>query len=469
MLDQSISPELQVAFDTLSKNRWHISQTSYRERKNKLLKLKDVILKKRSDIAEALYLDFNKPRAEGELTEIHTCIDEINFAIAHLKKWMKPHRVKTPLVLFGTSSQIRYEAKGVVLILSPWNYPFSLMINPLVAAVAAGNCVMARPSEKTTHTGRILKEVIEEIFPHNEVFVSLGDIPVAQQMIKLPFDHIFFTGSISVGRAVMMEAAKNLTSVTLELGGKSPAIVDKDVDLEDTVKKLVWGKFVNGGQTCVAPDYVYVPTELKKSFIDCFEKEIGYRYGETSLERVKNPDFARIIDLAAFDRLNKKIANETQLFHDQPLRDERYIPPTLLTDVKASSPIMEDEIFGPILPLLTYDHIDEVISYVRKNSKPLALYIFSKRNNFIENVLRQTTSGGVTINNVLLHLANPHLPFGGVGFSGMGSYHGFFGFKTFSHERAILKQSRLNIVEFFFPPYQTWFKRAALKLLRFLE
>jgi aldehyde dehydrogenase (NAD+) len=469
MLDQTINLELQSAFETLKSNRWNISQTSYNERKNKLERLKNVILKKRSAIAEALYLDFNKPAAEGELTEIHTCLDEINFAMGHLKKWMKPHRVKTPLVLFGTSSQIRYEAKGVVLILSPWNYPFSLMINPLVAAVAAGNCVMARPSEKTTHTGRILKEVIEEVFPSNEVFVSLGDIPVAQQMIKLPFDHIFFTGSIGVGRAVMMEAAKNLTPVTLELGGKSPAIVDKEVDLEDAVKKLVWGKFVNGGQTCVAPDYVYIPTELKKSFIEYFEKEVSYRYGDTSLERLKNPDFARIIDLPAFDRLNKKLDNETRLFHDQPLREERYIPPTLLTEVKPTSPIMEDEIFGPILPLLTYDHIDEVISYIRKESKPLALYVFSKRKSFIESVLKQTTSGGVTINNVLLHLANPHLPFGGVGFSGMGSYHGFFGFKTFSHERAVLKQSRLNIVEFFFPPYQTWLKQTALKLLRFLE
>ncbi len=460
---------LDVIFKLQSDNRWAMAQTSVSERKNYLKKLKASIEDRREEIKAALYADFRKPYAESELTEIHTAIDEINFALKKLSCWMKPKRVGTPIALFGSKSYIHYEARGVVLILAPWNYPFSLLINPLIAAISAGNCVMARPSEKTPATGLILKKIIEEVFPRNVASVVIGEIDLAEKLLELPFDHIFFTGSTQVGKKVMMAAAKNLTPVTLELGGKSPVIIDRDVDLKDCAEKLFWGKFMNGGQTCVAPDYVYIPEELKDKFVELFKEQIEKRFGETSLDRLKTEDFARIIDVKAYERLAMKIQDEKKLLQDQPLKDERYIPPTLLTDVTIHSPIMEDEIFGPIMPLLTYKNVETVIEYIQKSPKPLALYIFSKNKKMIKNVLKRTTSGGAAINHVILHLANPHLPFGGVGHSGLGSYHGVFGFKTFSHERAVLRQGRFTLSHLYFPPYGSSLSKLAFKLLRALE
>jgi aldehyde dehydrogenase (NAD+) len=460
---------LLALFETQTHNRWAMSQTTLAERKNKLLALKKVVIERREEIKEALYNDFKKPYAESELTEIHTVIDEINFAVKRLSKWMKPKRVGTPIALFGSRSYIHYEAKGVVLILAPWNYPFSLLINPLIAAIAAGNCVIARPSEKTPATGHILKSIIESVFKTNEAFVVLGEIEVAEKLLELPFDHIFFTGSIQVGKIVMAAAAKNLIPVTLELGGKSPVIVDRDVDLEDCVKKVFWGKFMNGGQTCVAPDYIYVPEEHKTRFIELFKKEIEKRFGDTSNARLQTQDFARMVDVNAYTRLAEKIAEEKTLFGDVPLKEDHFIPPTLLVDAHLESPIMDDEIFGPILPLLTYKKLETVLEYINSNSKPLALYIFSKDKEMIKDVLKNTTSGGVAVNHVVLHLANPHLPFGGVGHSGMGSYHGEFGFKTFSHERSILVQGPFTLTSLYFPPYNTAMSRFAFKVLRWLE
>lgn len=460
---------LNALFKLQSDNRWSMSQTSASQRKDLLKKLKASVESRREEIKAALYADFKKPYAESELTEIHTVIDEINFAVKKLSSWMKPKRVGTPIALFGSKSYIHYEAKGVVLVLAPWNYPFALLINPLVAAIAAGNCVIARPSEKTPATGLILKKIIDEVFPENVARVVIGEIDLAEKLMELPFDHIFFTGSTQVGKKIMLAAAKNLTPVTLELGGKSPVIIDRDVDLKDCAEKLFWGKFMNGGQTCVAPDYVYIPEELKEKFIELFKEQIEKRFGETSLDRLKTEDFARIIDVKAFERLAHKIQDEKKLFSDQPLKDERYIPPTLLTDVSLNSPIMEDEIFGPIMPLLTYKNVETVIDYIQKNPKPLALYVFSKNKKMIKKVLRSTTSGGVAINHVVLHLANPHLPFGGVGHSGLGSYHGVFGFKTFSHERAVLHQGRFTLSNLYFPPYSSSLSKLAFKLLRFLE
>lgn len=460
---------IQALFEVQTANRWTMSQSTSRERITMLLSLKKEIKERREDIAAAMYADFKKPHAESELTEIHTVLDEINFAVKRLSRWMKPRRVRTPIALFGSSSFIRYEAKGVVLVLAPWNYPFSLLINPLVAAIAAGNCVMARPSEKTPHTAEILKEIIEKVFPANVAKVVIGEIDLAEKLLELPFDHIFFTGSTNVGKKVMAAAAKNLTPVTLELGGKSPVIIDHEVDLTDCAEKLFWGKFMNGGQTCVAPDYVFIPEELKKPFIDLFKQQIEKRFGENAKERLETHDFARMVDVPAYHRLAAKIHDEKKVLPDAVVESEKYIPPTLLTEVSLESPIMEDEIFGPILPLLTYKKLDTVISYIRNHPKPLALYIFSKNKKMINNVLSGTTSGGAAINQVVLHLANPHLPFGGVGHSGMGSYHGEFGFKAFSHERAVLKQGRFTLTNLYFPPYTTKLSKLAFRLLRWLE
>ncbi|MBY0414547.1 MAG: aldehyde dehydrogenase family protein, partial [Bdellovibrionales bacterium] len=450
-------------FNEQVKNRWAMSKTDARTRKVMLLKLKSAILNHREEIKAALYKDFRKPYAESELTEIHTSLDEINFAVKRLNKWMRPKKVSTPIALFGSKSYLHYEAKGVVLVLAPWNYPFSLLINPLVAAIAAGNCVIARPSEKTQATGQILQKIIDEAFSANVAKVVVGEIDLAEKLLELPFDHIFFTGSTNVGKKVMMAAAKNLTPVTLELGGKSPVIVDKSVNLSDCVEKVFWGKFMNGGQTCVAPDYLFLPEELKPDFIRLFKEQVEKRFGETSSKRLTTEDFARMIDVPSYERLAKKIVNEKSLLEDKPLRDERFIPPTLLTDVTLQSPIMEDEIFGPILPLLTYKKLDTVIEYIQANPKPLALYIFSRDQQMIKEVLSSTTSGGAAINHVVLHLANPHLPFGGVGPSGLGSYHGEFGFKTFSHERAVLKQGFFTLTNLYFPPYSSALSKLAFK------
>lgn len=462
--------DLHTLFEEQTRNRWNISQTSCLERVEKLKALKAEIIKRREDIKLALYNDFKKPFAESELTEIHPVIDELNFTIKHLKSWMKPQKVSTPLVLLGSKSKINYEARGLVLILSPWNYPFSLMINPLVAAISAGNCVIARPSEKTPQTANILKEIIEVIFKSNEVAVVLGEVDIAEKLLKLPFDHIFFTGSTSVGKKVMAAAAINLATVTLELGGKSPAIIDREVDLEIAVSRLTWGKYMNGGQTCVAPDYVFVPIELKNDFIKLFTAQIKKHYGTNSTDRFLSPDFARLIDQGSYNRLKEKIKSEINIIDDNESRNgsENYFPPTLF-ETTLSSPIMEDEIFGPIFPIITYQNIEEVISYIQSKHKPLALYIFSKNSKFINFILNQTTSGGVGVNQVILHLANPHLPFGGVGHSGQGSYHGHFGFKTFSHERSVLIQSKFSLTNLYFPPYTTWISKMAFKLLRLFE
>lgn len=460
---------IQALFEVQTAHRWTMAQTNTKERITMLLSLKKEVETRREEIKAALYADFKKPYAEGELTEIHTVLDEINFAVKRLSKWMKPKRVRTPLALFGSRSFIQYEAKGVVLVLAPWNYPFSLLINPLVAAIAAGNCVMARPSEKTPHTAEILKEIVEKVFPANTAKVVIGEIDLAEKLLELPFDHIFFTGSTNVGKKVMAAAAKNLIPVTLELGGKSPVIIDRDVDLEDCAEKLFWGKFMNGGQTCVAPDYVFIPEELKTQFMALFKKQIEKRFGENAKDRMETQDFARMVDVAAYQRLAGKIHEEKKLLADAVVESERYIPPTLLPEVSLDSPVMEDEIFGPILPLITYKKLDTAINYIRNHPKPLALYIFSKDRKMIKSVLSGTTSGGVAVNHVVVHLANPYLPFGGVGHSGMGSYHGEFGFKTFSHDRAVLKQGRFTLTNLYFPPYTTKLSKFAFRLLRWLE
>lgn len=460
--------DIQALFTLQKKNRWNVSTTSASERIAVLKKLKAEVLKRREEIKEALWKDFKKPYAESELTEIHTVLDEINFAVKHLKRWMKPVRVCTPVTLLGARSEIHYEAKGVVLILAPWNYPFSLLINPLVAAVAAGNCVIARPSEKTPHTGEILKQIVEAVFPAEAACVVLGEIDLAERLLELPFDHIFFTGSTAIGKKVMAAAAKHLSTVTLELGGKSPVIIDREVDLKEAARILAWGKFVNGGQTCVAPDYVFIPAELKDRFLDFFRESVYHSYGSTELDRLKSPDYARLIDRKSFERLSQKISGEKNLINGEPLPDDNYLPPVIL-ETTLESPIMQDEIFGPVLPLITYDNLDEVITYIRSGEKPLALYIFSTRKEIVQKVLSETTSGGAVVNNVIVHLANPYLPFGGTGHSGQGSYHGHFGFKAFSHEKSVLRQGKLNLIRFYFPPYSGSLSKMAFRLLRFLE
>lgn len=432
-----------------------------------LKKLKQAILTFREEIKAATFKDFKKPYAETELTEIHTTLEEINVALKNIKSWTKMKKVGTPISLFGASSYIQKKPKGVVLIIAPWNYPFAMVMHPLIAAISAGNAVMIKPSEKTSEVSHLLFRLIKSTFLEKEVCVFEGGSEVTQKLLDLPLDHIFFTGNAQIGKIIMQRATEKLIPVTLELGGKSPAIIDKTADLKDAAEKFSWGKFVNAGQTCVAPDHVYVHKDVKEEFVKLLKEEIAKKFGKTIEEQFSSKSFARIIDEAAYLRLRGyleefNIQSTTETF-------ERFIPPTILENVTSKHKVMQEEIFGPILPILDFQNIEDVIAEINARSKPLALYIFSKNTAFTQKILQETTSGGVAINHVLMHLANSKLPFGGIGQSGMGNYHGEFGFKTFGHERAVLKQGPITFTKFFFQGYESQASKWAYKLIRFLE
>lgn len=446
---------LQKIFSDQKANRWKISQSTARERIKKLKKIREAIFKNQEEIQKAIYADYRKNPGETDLTEIYPTISELNHTISHLTFWMKPQRVKTPLTLFGTKSEIHYEAKGVVLILSPWNYPFQLLMAPLIAAIAAGNCAMLKPSSKTAHTSAFLQKFISELFDENEIALIEGDASIADQLLTLPFDHIFFTGSPRIGKKVMEEASKNLTPVTLELGGKSPVVIDQTADIKKAAERIMWGKFINAGQTCVAPDYVLIHENHVQDFVKEAIHVIESRYGNL---QENSPDFCRLVSDGALKTLKHLLDESIQkganlAYGGQTNTETRFMAPTLLTQVTNDSPIMREEIFGPILPLITFRSLDEALSIIQKREKPLALYIFSQDSNTVDYILKNTTAGGSCVNTLIIHLANPDLPFGGVGYSGMGNYHGFFGFRTFSHERAVLHQSALDTLKMFYPPY----------------
>lgn len=454
-------------FELQKAHALYLAKAPISKRIEKLKKLKEAILKFREEIKEATYKDFKKPYSETELTEIHTTLDEINFSLRNIKSWTKLKSVGTPISLFGASSYIQKQPKGVVLIIAPWNYPFSMVMHPLIAALSAGNAVMIKPSEKTSHVSNLIARLIKATFEEKEICVFEGGAEVTQRLLDLPLDHIFFTGNAQVGKIIMQRAAEKLIPVTLELGGKSPTIVDKSANLQDTAQKISWGKFVNAGQTCVAPDHLYVHKEVKDEFLKLLKIEIAKKFGKTQKEQFESTSLARIIDDAAYSRLRSYLEEfKIEATHEA---HERFIPPTILENVSANHKVMKDEIFGPILPILEFEKLDEVIADINGRSKPLALYIFAKDNSVIGRILRETTSGGVAINHVLMHLANAKLPFGGIGHSGMGNYHGEFGFKTFGHERAVLKQGPLTFTKFFFQPYEGQLSKWAYKLIRFLE
>jgi aldehyde dehydrogenase (NAD+) len=457
-LENSFQKEIDRIFNLQKENRWKIANTNAKERIGKLKKLKEQIETHSQELRDALYKDFRKSPQEVDLTEIMPVMSEIKDAVSHLKTWMRPVQVGTPLTLFPSSSKIIYEPKGQILIISPWNYPFHLIGTPLVAAVAAGNCVMIKPSNNTKHTAAVTKKIISSVFNEDEVYISESDRDTASALLEKPFDHIFFTGSTSVGITIMEAAAKNLTSVTLELGGKSPVIVDESVDLDDATAKVIWGKVLNGGQTCVGVDYVLIHESKYSAFIESAKLQIKKFYGETPEAWNTTPDFCRIINDKNFSRIKETVESSIKLgakleLGGQFKKEERYISPTILSNVSLDSPIMQEEIFGPILPIIAFKTLEEAISIVQSKHKPLSLYIFSDNEETIEKILKNTSSGGVVINGVVAHLGNPELPFGGVNHSGIGNYHGHFGFKAFSHERAVLKVSKLTLLKMLFPPY----------------
>ncbi|MGQ0507690.1 MAG: aldehyde dehydrogenase family protein [Myxococcaceae bacterium] len=451
--------DVRHAFDAMQAHRWTVSQTSPAQRIEKLKRLRKSITAHRQEVLDALAKDFRKHPLETEATELFPTLQELKHTIAHLKEWLAPRKVKTPLPLAGTQSHTVYEARGVVLILAPWNYPFNLIFTPLIAAIASGNCVIMRPSEKVPHTAKVINDIVADAFEPREVEVFIEEgTDVASELLELPFDHIFFTGSTKIGKKIALKAAEHLASTTLELGGKSPVIIDDTADIQAAAERVAWGKFINAGQTCVAPDYILIHERVKAPFVDALRKAISSSYGSSEEARKQSPDLARLIDVSALRRIRKLMDDSVKAGAKIELggevdEKERYIAPTVLTEVKPGSALMQEEIFGPVLPILTWRSLDEAVHTVRSLGKPLALYVFSNSSSKIDQVLRTTTAGGTLINNVLMHLGNPNLPFGGVGGSGMGSYHGEAGIRAFSHERSVMRQGRLSSLSLLFPPY----------------
>jgi aldehyde dehydrogenase (NAD+) len=416
-----------------------------------LNKLLEIIQANDKLILDAVYADLRKPTIEAYGSEVLITLSEIKYALKHLKTWMKPQKVSTPINLFPSSSYIYTEPLGVALIIAPWNYPFALTIQPLIGAIAAGNCAILKPSEHTPNTSSAIAKIINTNFDPNFITAIEGDIETNQALLTEKFDHIFFTGGTAIGKIVMEAAAKHLTPVTLELGGKSPCIVDVDCNLETTAKRIVWGKFYNAGQTCVAPDYLLVQTSIKSALIEKLLKYVKIFFGENPQQ---SSDLARIVNDRQFERLVGLLNEGKILIGGQSDKCDRFISPTIIDKVSHNSKIMSEEIFGPILPILDYDKISDAIAIVNSHPKPLALYLFSNNKQNQEQILQEVSFGGGCFNDTIMHLGNPELPFGGVGNSGMGSYHGKASFDTFSHRKSVLKNSFRFDLKWRYPPYK---------------
>lgn len=438
------------------------------ERLAKLKKLKQAVLDHTPEWYAAGAADFRKPQAEIDVTEILPVVAEVNDAVRHLARWMKPRRVWPSRALVGTQGDLQYEPKGRCLIISPWNYPVNLTFGPLVSAIAAGNTAMLKPSEMTPNLARVMSKLVREVFAEDEVALFEGDAGVAQALLALPFDHIFFTGSPAIGKVVMAAAAKHLTSVTLELGGKSPTIIDADAKLAEAARNLMWSKFTNDGQTCIAPDHIYVHASVMDAFVQHCCEALEKSYGSDPAQQKTCPDLARVVNQRHTVRIkalldDAKSRGARALTGDVVAEEECYVAPTLLDNVPDDAKIMREEIFGPLLPIIPFDDIDAVIRRINADPKPLALYIWSHNESNIRKVMKQTTSGGACINHSVVQFLHGNLPFGGVNNSGIGSGHGLFGFKAFSHERAVVR-NRFSISTLFAPPYTPRLRR----LVRFL-
>lgn len=412
--------------------------------------LKKAVLSYEERIYEALAQDLNKSNEEAFLTEVSIVLQEIDFHLKKLKGWAKPKKVSSPLVLFPSSSKVLYEPLGIGLIISPWNYPFQLCLNPLVGAISSGCCAVLKPSPDSPNTSRVMEAMIKEYFPSEYISLVQGGKEINQMLFDYPFDIIFFTGSSKVGKIVMKAAAEHLSRVVLELGGKSPCIVDKEANLDIAAKRIAWGKTINAGQTCIAPDYLLVHKSVKEELLQKIVEAFKGKYGE----KVKqSKHYARIINDKAFDRLTGYL-DGNDVYHGGEVDSEtQFIAPTILHNVGSEDKIMQEEIFGPILPIMEFEDISNVIAHINANKKPLALYYFGGKGKANE-VLKKTSSGGACINDTLLHIANHKIPFGGVGHSGMGNYHGYKSFLAFSHERGVVSSSTLIDLSLKYPPYK---------------
>lgn len=448
-------------FHALKENQFAIGNTTAAQRKKKLDVLHQAILRYRPQIKKAMYDDFRKHPSEVDLTEIYPITSEIKHVKRHLRSWMGRHYVSTPMALMGSTSFVQYEPKGVALIISPWNFPINLTFCPLISAIAAGNTVLLKPSEHTPHSSVLMKTIIEEVFDENEVTLVEGGVKTAQELLALPFNHIFFTGAPAIGKIVMEAAAKHLTSVTLELGGKSPTIVDASANIESAARRIAWGKFVNNGQICIAPDYVFVHASKSQQFISKMRAYLKQFYSE---DASREASYSRIVNGRHFQRIKSMLENAVQQGANieagsKMNENENYLEPTILTDVSDETELMQQEIFGPILPVRTFTDLDEVISTINAREKPLALYIYSRNKKNINKILNNTRAGGGCINHTGVHFYNSNLPFGGSNNSGIGKGHGWHGFLAFSNARGILKQNVPNALELLLPPYNNFKQR----------
>ena len=427
-------------------------------RKETLKKLLYNIQKSEDLIVQALYDDFKKPEFEAVLTETNYVISELKDTIKNINNWAEPKRVFPSLLNFPSTDYIYKEPYGNVLVIAPWNYPFQLALCPLIAAVAAGNRVVLKPSELTPHTSAIIAKLIEKTFHINHVEVFEGGVEVSNKLLAKRWDYIFFTGSVTVGKVIAKAAAENLTPVTLELGGKNPCIIDETANLKLAAKRIVWGKFINAGQTCIAPDYILIQKNMKVNFITFLIEEIIKAYGK---KMDKSPDFARIINTKNWVRLDQMIEHDKVIFGGETNADKLYISPTLIEEPSLDSPVMSEEIFGPILPILVYETEDDIHNVISRYEKPLAFYVFSDDKSFAKKMITSYSFGGGCINDTVIHFSNKRLPFGGVGHSGIGAYHGQMSFDTFSHHKAIVKKANWLDLPMRYAPYKD--KLASIK------
>lgn len=458
-----LAPELQAAiqaaFDLQSQHQWRVAASNASQRIAKLSRLHAAMLQYRNEIKAALLSDFGKSSTEVDISEIGVVNSEIRHAIRNLRSWMTPKRVGTPLFLIGTSSKIIYQPKGLCLIISPWNFPFNLSLAPLVSAIAAGNCVILKPSEFTPASSALMKKILADCFPPEEVTLFEGDALVSQALTSLPFHHIFFTGSPAVGKIVMRAAAANLASVTLELGGKSPVIVDESTDLDHAAAKIIWIKCMNAGQICISPDYALVHESVHDRFVQKLKEKINTFYGDTVDARRQSPDYCKIVNARHFTRVKALLDDALTrgaVAHSggSTVADERFIDPAVLSNIPDEANIWEEEIFGPLLPVRPYKTLDEAIAYINSKPRPLSLYIFSARKKTVEKIHAETRFGGGTVNDCGVHFYQVNLPFGGINNSGLGHCHGEAGFLDFSNSCGITTQNRIfPHTNLFLPPY----------------
>lgn len=469
-IDQSLENEISEVFELQKKRAIQLRSSPLRDRINLLNKLEKWILNNRNTIQDAIFDDYRKPIEESGFSEIFPVVSEIRHVKKNLKRWASDKKKDTPLFLFGSSATIKHEPKGVCLIIAPWNYPFMLLMDPLISAIAAGNTAILKPSEITPKISGLMKKMVSELFEKNEISLFEGGVTTSKFLLSLPFDHIFFTGSTEVGKIVMKAAAESLATVTLELGGKSPTIVDETANIKSAAERIAWGKFINTGQSCIAPDYILVHEKVKHQLVNELKKQINKMYGKGCDQYKHALSFGRIVNERHFVRVQKLTDDAIRkgakvIYSGENDKRTRLISPTILTQVTADMEIMKEEIFGPVLPVIEYKNLDEVVDFINERPKALALYVFSKSKKNQEKILLNTSSGTFSINETMVHFSHQNLPFGGINHSGIGKAHGYHGFMSFTNEKSVLKQwSPISASTFLYPPF-THFKNKILDLM----